>query len=76
MLALMNMTDVRPITIGRSRGEIKSAMMVCAIGNRPPPPTPCSPRARISIQMSCASAQTTEPAMKIPIAVSRIVRRP
>ena len=76
MLAIMNMMEVRPCTIGRSRGDSMSAMIVCAIGKSPPPPMPCSPRARISVQIVGARAQTTEPRMKMEMANSSIVRRP
>jgi len=72
----MNMIEVRPCTTGRSRGDKRSAMMVCAIGNSPPPPMPCSARARIKIQIVGASAQATEPATKITIAASNSARRP
>src|SRR6516165_8159342 len=57
MLALMNMIEVRPWTIGRSRGDNRSAMIVWAMGKRPPPPKPCSPRATIRTQMVVASAR-------------------
>ena len=72
----MNMIEVRPCTTGRSRGDNRSAMMVCAIGNSPPPPIPCSARARINTQIVGASAQATEPATKITIAASSSARRP
>ena len=51
-------------------------MMVCAIGNSPPPPMPCSARARINTQIVGASAQATEPATKITIAARSSARRP
>jgi len=76
MLALMNMIEVRPWITGRSRGESRSAMMVCAIGKRPPPPIPCRPRAMTNTQKVGASAQATEPATKMPIAIIRMERRP
>ena len=53
-----------------------SPMMVCAIGKMPPPPMPCSARAKISAGMLGASAQATEPTMKMQIAISIIRRRP
>ena len=62
--------------IGRSRGLNMSAMTVCAIGNKPPPPMPCNARAAISTQIDGAIAQATEPMMKTPIADSMMARRP
>ncbi len=72
----MNTTAVRLCTIGRSRGDSISAMMVCAIGNRPPPPTPCNARSTTKSQIVGASAQAMEPTIKMPIAASMMVRRP
>ena len=43
-------------------------MIVWAIGNKPPPPTPCRPRANTKLQIVGANAQAIEPPMKIPIA--------
>ena len=37
-------------------------MMVCTSGIRPPPPSPCSAREKISASIEGASAQATEPA--------------
>ena len=51
-------------------------MMVWAIGRMPPPPMPCSARAAISAGMLGASAQATEPTMKMTMATSIIRRRP
>jgi hypothetical protein len=53
-----------------------SAMMVCASAIRPPPPSPCSARARTSQVMLCAMAQAMDPTMKMTIAVSMMTRRP
>jgi len=47
---------------GRSRGDATSPMMVCTSGIRPPLPSPCSARARISVSIEGASAQASEPA--------------
>ena len=51
-------------------------MMVWTSGRMPPPPTPCSARPAISTPILGASAHTTEPAMKITIAISIMMRRP
>ena len=51
-------------------------MMVCAIGNSPPPPSPCKARPKTSTQIVGATAHAIEPTMKIPIATSMMVRRP
>ncbi len=51
-------------------------MMVWAIGRMPPPPMPCRARAAINAPMVGASAQATDPMMKMPTATSRTARRP
>ncbi len=51
-------------------------MIVCASAMRPPPPRPCRARAKISASMVGASAQATEPTMKIAIPISIVIRRP
>ena len=51
-------------------------MMVCAIGSMPPPPMPCTARAMTSASIVGASAQATEPARKMPMPSSMMVRRP
>jgi hypothetical protein len=51
-------------------------MMVCASAISPPPPSPCSARAKISAVMLGASAQAAEPATKMPMAISIMARRP
>jgi hypothetical protein len=51
-------------------------MIVCTIGNSPPPPIPCKARPRMSTHMAGASPQATEPTTKMLMDSSRIVRRP
>ena len=51
-------------------------MMVWAIGSKPPPPIPCSPRAKTSSQIVGASAQAIEPSTNMPMASSSTARRP
>jgi hypothetical protein len=53
-----------------------SAMMVCDSAISPPPPRPCSARAKTSAVMLGASAQASEPTTKRPMAASITPRRP
>jgi hypothetical protein len=50
--------------------------MACEIGSMLPPPMPCRARAAISAPIFGASAQATDPAMKMLTPVSRMARRP
>ena len=51
-------------------------MMVCASAISPPPPEPCTARPAISTLIDGASAQISEPATKMPMAISIMARRP
>ena len=63
---------VRP----RSRGAMRSPMVVWDRVIRPPAPSPCSARKRMSWSMVCASPQSTEPMRKILIAMKNSGLRP
>ena len=60
----------------RSRGGIASPMSACDSVISPPPPKPWTTRKAVSIKMLGASAQSTDPAKKIPSATNIISRRP
>jgi len=53
-----------------------SPMMLRAIANRPPPPTPWTARKPISWPMFWLSPDSAEPARKITMATWKISRRP
>ena len=60
----------------RSRGGMMSPTMAIASTMRPPPPSPCIPRARMSHVIEVASPQSAEPARNSPTDRNTIVRRP
>jgi hypothetical protein len=51
-------------------------MIVCASEISPPPPSPCTSRAAIKRNMVGASAQASEPTMKVTIPMRSVIRRP
>jgi hypothetical protein len=53
-----------------------SPMMLSAIANSPPPPTPWMARKPISWGMFWLSPDSAEPTRKIPMATWKISRRP
>ena len=57
-----------PMYLPRSRAGTTSAMIACESTIRPPPPTPCTARARIIIPMDCAFAPISEPSRNTAIA--------
>ena len=53
-------TPYTAIAVPCSRGGKLSSRIACASGSMPPPPMPCSTRARISIGMLMASPHSRE----------------
>jgi hypothetical protein len=53
-----------------------SPMMLSAIANRPPPPTPCRARKPMSCAMFWLRPASAEPARKMQMASWKIRRRP
>src|SRR3954466_8809649 len=53
-----------------------SAMIVCAREIKPPPPSPCSARARMSASIVGARAQAIDPATKIAMPASSVTSTP
>jgi hypothetical protein len=60
----------------RSRGETTSAIAAWEIAISPPPPIPCSARARISCGSVCATAQNRAAITNTTIAGISVRRRP
>ena len=53
-----------------------SPRIVNVIAMIPPPPTPCTPRARINCSIDCAKPANTEPSRKMAMVTWSITLRP